>query len=408
MRLFWATTVWFPGTIFGCNQLVGIGEPVDRPDAMHSADAPHSSDGAPEADRDVSVPPDDVSVPPDDVSASPDDVDAGNACTPSAPRAARVTGVRALGSQTQPPTVTQRNLTTSARLGQDVLWAFGGIFLGVVPPDGNTFQSSNAAKSTLLDPVHLSESLDDMSLPTPLIPLTQEEIDFNKRDGGDSKVVLLPSSVVPMGNGDTAIIFFGKYIARGDLNWTGVSTGIARLPAGATTAARDASSLFSDPEPLYSHAAVSFEGDLYLYACNTGGFCSVARAPVARVSEHDAWRAFSDSESGPTWSADFGAATGVLDNVGGTVSVSYNAHLGSFVAVYGEPLGPRILLRTAPRPEGPWSAPVLVYDAASSGIFGAIEHPAFSKKCGQTLLVSYSHLVRDFVGTVELVEVTLD
>ncbi len=366
-----------------CNQLAGIENPEHW-------DASRVSDGAPASDAPHAM------------------SDAGSRCEVAAPKAARVVGVRTLGVQTQPPAVLQRNVTASLALGSRAVWAFGGALLGVTSADGVRFLSSTAAESTLGDPVHLLESLDSLSVPKPLIPLTAEETAFNTGDSGDAQIWILPQSITAASSGTDAIVFYGKYLVRPDLNWTRIAGGIARLRDGAITATRDAQYLFNAPEPLFLLGGIVFDDYLHLYACNGSNGCTVARAPLATIDRHDAWSTFSDSDSGSKWISDLAGGSVVLENVGGAISVSQNAHLGSLLAVYSEPFSSRIVVRTAPRPEGPWTAPELAFDSHESGDFGAVEHAAFSKNCGELLLISYSHPVSAYAGSVQLVEATLE
>ncbi len=379
-------SAWLAGALFGCNQLVGIETP-EHGDAHSPVDGPVVSDATGDP-------------------ATGEHADAGSVCGVPRSNSARVVGVRSLGAQSQPPTVLQRNVIASLPLGDRAVWIFSGGFLGVTSADGVNFLSSGAANGTFDDPVHLMELLDTMSVPKLLIPFTAEEVAFNTGDGGDRQIWLLPQSVMTTSGGTNALVFYGKYWVR-DLDWTRIAGGIARMSAAALTATRDPQYLFNAPEPLFLQGATVFDDFLYLYACDGPKGCGIARAPLATIDHHDAWTTYSDSDSGAKWIADLVGGSAVLQNVGGALSVSYNAHLGALLAVYSEPFSSRVVLRTAPRPEGPWSAPVLVFDTHAAGDFGAVEHPAFSKNCGQVLLISYSHPTGDFQGSVQLLEATL-
>ena len=58
----------------------------------------------------------------------------------------------------------------------------------------------------------------------------------------------------------------------------------------------------------------------------------------------------------------------------------WNDHLGAYVAMYSSGMSP-VLIRTAPRPEGPWSSPtVLINYSTLPGTYGGFMHPWSSGK----------------------------
>ncbi|HET6878792.1 MAG TPA: DUF4185 domain-containing protein [Pirellulales bacterium] len=114
----------------------------------------------------------------------------------------------------------------------------------------------------------------------------------------------------------------------------------------------------------------------------------VARAPLAKLAEFDRWE-FRGDDGWSTTAAAESLAAGLANEF----SVSRLAD-GNYVLIYTESgLSDRILARVAASPDGPWSAPRLVYTcpetAADKGLFcySAKEHPWASQ--GNTLLISY-------------------
>lgn len=84
----------------------------------------------------------------------------------------------------------------------------------------------------------------------------------------------------------------------------------------------------------------------------------VARAPKNELADFKQWRFLADGE----WKADAKAATGFTCELGTEFSVSYLPKLKQYALVTTENgLSAKIVARFAPSPEGPWSAPVVLY-----------------------------------------------
>ncbi|MCY3001228.1 MAG: DUF4185 domain-containing protein [Planctomycetota bacterium] len=117
------------------------------------------------------------------------------------------------------------------------------------------------------------------------------------------------------------------------------------------------------PERERSFGCAALVHDGFLYAYGTEDVIDtfrarhliLARVPVERVSEPDAWRFFADGE----WQADFRRASRLFDGMGSEAAVLHQPARGRFVIVYTENgLSERILARSAPQAWGPWSEPV--------------------------------------------------
>jgi hypothetical protein len=114
--------------------------------------------------------------------------------------------------------------------------------------------------------------------------------------------------------------------------------------------------LFSPEEPEFSAGGVVRDDTLYLYAARPRPLtCSVivARAPLAHALEREAWRFYAGDRR---WTAQWRDATEIMQS-GPVVSVHWNPHLQRYFGVTNWVFGGEIELRTAPRPEGPWSRP---------------------------------------------------
>jgi len=167
---------------------------------------------------------------------------------------------------------------------------------------------------------------------------------------------------------------------------------------------------------------------VYLYGPSQvwGNPTVVARAPLAQALERGAWRFWAGDGR---WTASWLAARSVLQ-AGPHFSVHWNAHLRRFLAVCSAEDCDGVELRTAPRPEGPWSPRLVVRSPArrppveivapwfalwSGGYvtwpiapydFGALAHPEFARDGGRVEYVTFNR-PEGRQPTTRLLEITL-
>jgi hypothetical protein len=117
----------------------------------------------------------------------------------------------------------------------------------------------------------------------------------------------------------------------------------------------------------------------------------LARVPVGELAEFGAWRFYAGGE----WVADGERALPVCDEAAAELSVSHLPGSDRYVMVYTRGgLSETIDLRSAPRPEGPWSEPVSVYRCPEADwapeifCYAAKAHPALATGEGE-LIVTY-------------------
>lgn len=132
------------------------------------------------------------------------------------------------------------------------------------------------------------------------------------------------------------------------------------------------------------------ENYLYEYLTPSGrqGAAILARAPIAdsptagELDEADTAPqtgvldpAAYEYWDGGDWSTEIGDAETVLPAPASELSTMYNEHLGKYTAMYSQ--GYRsVVMRTADRPEGPWSAATTLIDYSMlPGVYGAFMHP---------------------------------
>jgi hypothetical protein len=111
----------------------------------------------------------------------------------------------------------------------------------------------------------------------------------------------------------------------------------------------------------------------------------------------------------PRWSETFQPTGMLFDAVPNEMSASYNRHLDKYVAFHSLHRERKIVMRTAPRITGPWSAAEVVYqppkEKESDLIYAVKEHPELSRDGGQILYVTF---VNSASYIPQLIEVTLE
>lgn len=110
------------------------------------------------------------------------------------------------------------------------------------------------------------------------------------------------------------------------------------------------------------------------------------------------------------WSRDIQKAKSIFTDVPSEVSVSYNKHLGCYLAVHSYRTSEKIVGRTAPEPWGPWSEPTVLWTVKFDDsielpynrlIYAGKEHPELAEENGKTIYLTYiefeeyfPHLIR--------------
>lgn len=296
----------------------------------------------------------------------------------------------------------------SGLLGGRVLWAFGDTIFFRKSVSGYNGYSNTAAYSMLSTPTVVSEVLDPKGAPeAPLLPFTVEELNYNKNSGDPSKrYALWPAAIIPESSDSALVLFDRLKVYPGTLNYEHISTGLARVRAGSTTAERVNDSLFVGMNDQYLHSHVAQGGYHYFYNCtmrpaSMNSDCSVARTTsVLNRSQYTFW-------NGSTWTADMTKAAKTIPGSTSGFSVSYNPYLKSFVSATSTAFSKHIILRTAPNPEGPWSESIVAFSAPSS-IYNVYQHPELARNDGRDIVISYYRPEGEFKGKLQLLSLRLN
>jgi hypothetical protein len=334
-----------------------------------------------------------------------------------------VDSVREVGPLPVWASIASRDLGYSGVFRGRAIWLFGQTILAVAQrelgrdaiPNSWCWSTDRDAR----DGITLIQPADDRGLARPLMSYTDEE---RARLAADSMLAIRldPGPLVEDPRRNRALLVYRKVVGRKG-NWQSETVGasiatwsdfdapVVRLTLRPGTA--EPTLLFQGDELMPSTGAIVVRDTLYLYATRPkflSNWVYVARAPLARALEHEAWRYYHGNGA---WTMDATQAVPVMEG-SPHLSVEWNVYLRRYVAVSNVTLGSGIELRTAPRPEGPWSPSQLVArgvapPAVGLGNWVALSHPELAREKGRVLYVSYRHPKDDFNDEIRLMELTL-
>jgi hypothetical protein len=176
----------------------------------------------------------------------------------------------------------------------------------------------------------------------------------------------------------------------------------------------DTDILWSAKQPHFATAFLDHGGDGFVYCYGTvkegeTQNCYVARVPRNEVDQPKRYEYLTNCEG--SWSRDLAAAVAVFSGMPSELSVSFNPHLGAYLAVHSLDLTGKIVARTAPRPWGPWSEPTTLWAVKKPHpfpylqlIYAGKEHPELAGENGRRIYLTYIEFEEYFP---HLVEVTL-
>ena len=344
----------------------------------------------------------------------------------------QVVSTRDIGVVANDPQVRSRDCGYSARFKGKSLWFFGDTILRTPNADNQqllcnswtlTHDNEGADGVSSFQP-----PVDEVGASIALVPLTGEEAAFNRQHQGkdcrvapcESRWAIWPGTIAVDEDAGVAYVFYHKVmVAAGDYNFDNVGHSVAVLDNPDGPADRPEFRLYDDyPTLLFSEerdgfgsAAVMVDQLLYIYGCEIQADdilkpCRLARVAIEEVLERDAWQFY---HGRGVWSADLAGATTVFRG-SDMMSVFYNEYLERYVAVYSQPLGTRVMLRTARQPEGPWSQASALFEGSDSQsfmgwIYDALAHPELSTDEGRTMYITYSRNTGPFRTEFRLVAV---
>lgn len=354
----------------------------------------------------------------DDSGSAPSDAGGDAGAALDAGPAIVVASVVDLGALPLPSdAVAGRDGASSGVIGGRMLWTFGDTFLYTpTPVDGSHVASATGGWAPVEAPLELTHSVDADGVPTQLVPYTDEELAENRADALNGWS-LWPGALIDTGAPELLLLFQRIERIEGS-GFEGRGLGTARIGLDETVARRDPDDLFSRPadgsgEPLYGVGGVTVEGEwAYFFACESARGCTLGRAPRAEADRREAFTFF----DGAGWSAEIDDAVPVIRGVAAALSVVWNEHLGGYLAIHGRLLSDDVVLRVAPRIEGPWPDRGVVIAPSEGGILAAgegfdylaQEHRALQGEGGRSVVISYSRPLGSFRGEVRLARITFE
>jgi hypothetical protein len=343
-----------------------------------------------------------------------------------------VLGVREVGLIPDPPGAGGRDVGFSVKFGGHSVWIFGDTFFADAAADGYRWRSSGWSYTDDLDAsdglTGWTHAVDGNGKPLQLLPHTAAEQAFDDAHNGTpcpaandcgARRTPSPGAVVVDEPSGRALVFYSKEATEpsGSYSFQAQGSSVATWASPAQPAVRpavrpeltDPTLLFTSEEPPFGAAAVVAGDKLYAYACPGGSLsnpCRVGRAPLASALDRSAWSFYAGSD----WSSDLSAASAVFEGAP-LFTVHYSPYLGKYVAFYLVPLGTDMALRTADRPEGPWSDAEHFGQAlpALDGTwdYALAAHPELARDGGRIEYLSYFRPGTFLDGTIHLLEVTL-
>jgi hypothetical protein len=166
-------------------------------------------------------------------------------------------------------------------------------------------------------------------------------------------------------------------------------------------------------EPSFGVFVERADDHLYLWGCLATGM-HLARTRSESIEDLAGYEylvaapTLDQPAVAPRWSKRFEATAKLFDAVPNEMSAAYNPYLRKHVAFHTLHRENKILMRTAPRITGPWSAGEVVYQPErikeTDLIYAAKEHPELARKGGRVLYVTF---VNSTTYVPQLIEVTL-
>jgi hypothetical protein len=341
-----------------------------------------------------------------------------------------VANVQDLGAIPTNPDILGRDGGYSALFQGYSVWVYGDTFLSKPNADDQTLLSDSWSYTTDLNAhtgiTGFQEQLDSAGAPTMILPLTPTEQAFNQAHNINNcqaqpcggRWALWPSSIVVNPADNSALIFYMVVSAQpGAYNFQGIGTSVAtwqnmhQLPQRPTLnppiVAGHPDLLFTQNEPGFGSASFISNGTLYAYGCDYNTGCQLGKVDPSSAQDRSAWSFYAGNGN---WSAQIGDAISVFNDAS-ILSISWNAYLQRYLAVYSPPFSQNVVIRASPNPEGPWSSEIMAFVAmrpTSGNVYDAHAQAEYDSNNGQTIYVSYSRSTSaPFSSEVRLVAVEL-
>jgi hypothetical protein len=286
-----------------------------------------------------------------------------------------VSVVQDLGPIPTNPDILGRDGGYSALFQGYSVWLYGDTFLSKANAEDQTLLSDSWSFTTDLTAQNgitgFQERLDSAGAPTMILPLTHAEQAFNQAHNVNNckarpcgaRWALWPSSIVVNPSDGSALIFYMVVSARpGNFAFQGIGNSVAvwqniqqqpqRPTLNPPIVVGHPDLIFTQNEPGFGSASFVSNGTVYAYGCDYGSGCKLGKVAVSSAQDRSAWSFYGPNGN---WSALIGDAIPVFNDAS-ILSVSWNAFLQRYLAVYSPPFSQNVVMRTSVNPEGPCPA----------------------------------------------------
>jgi hypothetical protein len=349
--------------------------------------------------------------------------------------AAEVVSIRDSGPLQFDKVIRARDGGYSSRFKDRSVWLFGDTVLTEPGHDGNNWLSSSWCWTKDFDAhdgiENLIEPIDETGVPDEFLPFTDEELAYNKVHFRQdmparerSRYALWPGPVIVDPNRNSALVFYAKLKAGGkgpfDFNVLGNSLAVWKSPdtklirPKVKPGSDDETLLFPKGDIHIGQGALVVDDWIYVYGCDThkddkgvSWPCYVGRVKFKDALKRKAWQFYAGDNR---WSQDFKEAISIMD-AAPMLSVHWNEHLKKYLSVYSKQLVNKIAIRTAERPEGPWSDAQVVLECIAPTnekmwSYCGLAHPEFSREAGRIEYLTYYRETGFLKGEIRLIELT--
>jgi hypothetical protein len=347
----------------------------------------------------------------------------------------RVVSVRDLGVIETSSTITARDGGYSVLHKRQSTWVYGDTILAFQNAD-NTRGLSNSWSTTHDEDAGdgiagFQERVDQVGAPTAFFPFTDSEIDFNKVHEGadcikkpcDCRWAIWPGAIIADPEEDLVYAFYEKvYYEEGDLNFHHVGHSVAVWKNYGESPERILFNrvenyptlLFAENQPGFGSAAVVVDKTAYIYGCELDDReltkpCHLARVPIANILDIDAWSYYLGNGN---WSLDLNDSRAIFSG-NNMMTIFFSPYIDRYIAVYSQPMDTKTMLRTARKPEGPWSSPLAVFTAEApvdshGWVYDALAHPEYSQDDGRIVYITYTRTTAPYHTEMKLVAIELE
>ena len=133
----------------------------------------------------------------------------------------------------------------------------------------------------------------------------------------------------------------------------------------------------------------------------------MGRVDPSKAQDRNSWSFYAGNGS---WFPQINDAVSVFNDAN-ILSISWNAYLQRYLAVYSPPFSQNVVMRTSTNLEGPWSREIMAFVAMQSSngnVYDALAHAEYDTNGGQTIYVSYTRsMPAPFTDEARLVALTL-